>query len=107
MKANSQLMGKTKASFPEPSGFQPLPQRTRPSDCVRQPQPPLGFLGGHSTSTGSVGLILYCSELGCQLLDALAQLLSLSMTGSKCLICKISARLGRGHAAVSLIKLLA
>jgi hypothetical protein len=59
-------------------------------------------------------LVLCCSELGLsirelgdQLIDALAKLLSRSMTGSKCLIGKISARLGRGHAAVGLLKPLA
>jgi hypothetical protein len=98
----------------EPSGIQPGPQGTRPADGVCLPQRLLGYHGRYSTRARGLGLIL-CGgqfglsvrELGSQLIDSPAQLLSLSLTGSKCLIGKISARLGRGHPAVGVFKLLA
>jgi len=88
--------------------------RGRASDRICLPQRLLGFDGRHSARARSLGLILCGSELGLsvcelggQLIDALAQLLSLSMTGSEGLIGEVSARLGHGRGAVGLFKLLA
>jgi hypothetical protein len=88
----------------QPRRLQPLPQGARAPDGIRLPQRLLGFHGCYSTCARGLGLIL-CGrefrlsvrELGGQLIDSPAQLLSLSAIG---------ARRVRVRAAVRLLKLL-
>jgi hypothetical protein len=89
----------------QPCGLQPLPQRARPPEGIRLPQRLLGFHGCYSTCARGLGLILCGREfslsvrqLGGQLIDSLAQLLSLSAIGSECQVGTFCTRLGRGRA---------